>query len=214
MMRLPQQLLTKHDIAHWIDYGTLLGMVRHNGSLIPWEYDADIALMIEDFNKLISLKAEAKQSGLGQNCCSFFADTAADCYLIVVGGFHLVQVSNSFARMFVSEHNGIYVDIYANEVSSYDGNVYNVASGHVDPFPLAFIQPLVLVHFEGGVLPAPNNPEGLLDLRYGSDWRHVFKRQAYEVSHVCNSSTTSMEHAQACMHCASRVGALLTSSLK
>ena len=26
--------------------------------------------------------------------------------------------------MFVSNHNGIYVDIYANEISPWDGNVY------------------------------------------------------------------------------------------
>ena len=92
-----------------------------------------------------------------------------------------MQVSDSFARMFVSTRNGIYVDIYANEYSSYDGNVYNVASGHVDPFPVGLIQPLINVEFEGGVLPAPNNPDALLDLRYGDDWRTVFKRQAYEV---------------------------------
>lgn len=92
-----------------------------------------------------------------------------------------MQVSDSFARMFVSARNGIYVDIYANEYSSYDGHVYNVASGHVDPFPVALIQPLVNVEFEGGVLPAPNDPDALLDLRYGSDWRTKFKRQAYEV---------------------------------
>ena len=58
-----QQLLTRHEIAHWIDYGTLLGLARHNGSLVPWEYDADICLMLADFQTLISLKQEALDSG-------------------------------------------------------------------------------------------------------------------------------------------------------
>jgi hypothetical protein len=90
--------------------------------------------------------------------------------------------------MFVSAHNAIYVDLYAFEVDRFPGNtdfhdglgdendddgagdseeafVYNAASGHVDPFPLALLQPLVRVEFEGGFVPAPNDPAALLDLR-------------------------------------------------
>ncbi len=39
--------------------GTLLGLARHNGTLIPWDYDADIGVMIFDFNKMLGLRQEA-----------------------------------------------------------------------------------------------------------------------------------------------------------
>ena len=31
-------------VAHWLDYGSLLGAVRTPGKMVPWDYDVDMAV--------------------------------------------------------------------------------------------------------------------------------------------------------------------------
>ena len=62
MLSVIDQLFTEHKIPYWIDGGTALGAVRHQGC-IPWDDDADLVYHIEDQERILSLKNEFLKYG-------------------------------------------------------------------------------------------------------------------------------------------------------
>ena len=57
--------LSKHNIKHWLMYGTLLGCVR-NKDVIPYDYDFDFGILFSDIDKILSIDLENKKYRIGK----------------------------------------------------------------------------------------------------------------------------------------------------
>ncbi|MBS0651928.1 MAG: LicD family protein [Verrucomicrobia bacterium] len=44
-------ILEKHDIVYWVDFGTCLGAYRYGG-IIPWDWDIDISILLPDHDNV------------------------------------------------------------------------------------------------------------------------------------------------------------------
>lgn len=53
LLRIVAKLCDKLELSYWLDFGTLLGAVRHHG-FIPWDDDMDVAMPRNDFNRALS----------------------------------------------------------------------------------------------------------------------------------------------------------------
>lgn len=49
-------LCREHDISYWINFGTLLGAVRHGG-FIPWDDDMDLGITRDELDRLMRIVA-------------------------------------------------------------------------------------------------------------------------------------------------------------
>lgn len=101
-------LCEKNQLRYWIDFGTLLGAVRHQGHFIPWDDDLDISMPREDFQKFLSIAPEELPD-------SIFLQTAAtdpfyDIYMVEA---KLRDKSSLFIEFPKARfHQGVYIDIF------------------------------------------------------------------------------------------------------
>lgn len=143
-----RDLLTRHNILHWLDWGALLGAVR-NGELVPWDGDVDFGVMREDRESIVELEAEIERAG-------FVLDLSDPCTW----------------RILLSNTNFLHVDLFHWR----DDNGTLKMRWHGCPeenwaFPRRFIENLqpVRLYGESFLAPAPVN-EFLSAHRYGSDY--------------------------------------------
>ncbi len=100
------QLCREHNLRYFVDYGTLLGAVRHQG-FIPWDDDIDIVMLRDDYEKLKLIAQDEVSSPY------FFQNSYTDIMIWALAKLRDSRTTAIEYPDFPPEFNqGIFLDIF------------------------------------------------------------------------------------------------------
>jgi len=141
-------LLERHGIPHWLDFGALLGAVR-SGEFVPWDGDVDFGVRIEDAERIRALEDEVTRAG------------------------HQLDMNDSYVwRILLSSTNTQHADLFPWRD---DGGILKMRwPGYPDEawsFPRRFVDNAQPIKLYGRTFLAPAPVEEFLSrYRYGTDY--------------------------------------------
>lgn len=148
------KILRNNGLLYHINYGTLLGAIRHHGGIIPWDTDVDICVDKNDMQRIYEvLFNQARKSFVS--------------YQII---WENTKEFGDIIKVYFSDINTLHVDLFGYKI---DDGFVKYCDSEVrteDVFPLREID------FYGKPIYAPKTLVPL-DVYYGADWNKYYYAQ-------------------------------------
>lgn len=105
------RICRKHNIKYFLGGGTLLGAIRHHG-FIPWDDDADIMMLRDDYDRFCKIAETEAPSGMTFQT----SETDSNCFY-EFAKFRLDDTvfATEFAKTHKDMHNGLAFDIFCHD---------------------------------------------------------------------------------------------------
>lgn len=105
------RICKKHNIKYFLGGGSLLGAVRHKG-FIPWDDDADVMMLREDYDRFLSVLPDELPNYLFAQTQENEKDSHFPFTKLRINN---TVLSTEFTSRFPNIHNGIFLDVLAQD---------------------------------------------------------------------------------------------------